>query len=73
MKKKTNNKRLSLRRKRRRLERLEKYKQDLLYEQSRIDPQTIEGQSVLPINELVSIPKPNKKLNLIQRIFNKIF
>ena len=66
-----NNKRKSIRKKKLRNERIEKYHQDLLYKEARIDPQTIQGQSKLPINELQ--PNINNKENYLKKIINKFF
>lgn len=68
-----NNKRKSIRKKIIREERNEKARQDQLYEESRIDPETIYGQSILPITDLVPKKYPKSKENFIKKFLKKLF
>ena len=62
------NKRKMLKKKQRHWENVEKRHMDELYKQARIDPNTLEGQSVLPIEDLnitneIKLRKPNGLLS----------
>ena len=50
--KQKNNKRLSERRKKRKLAQIERRLEDQLYEEAKLDPETIEGQSKIDISRL---------------------
>lgn len=72
----TKNLRTSLRRKRRNVARKEQKDMDFLYTESRLDPETVEGQSYIDIDALstttISIRQPEKK-TIISKVMEWLF
>ena len=68
--------RTSLRRKRRNFARKEQKEQDLLYAESRLDPETVDGQAYIDIDALsvstISIRKPSNK-SFLQKVTEWLF
>jgi hypothetical protein len=68
-----NNKRKSLRRKEKRKNEIEKRRDEELYRIARIDPQTCEGQSILPIERLYKEKPINTKNNFFNSILSNLY
>lgn len=71
-----NNVRTALRRKRRNYARREQQELDFLYMESRLDPETVEGQAYIDIDALstqsVSIRKPEKR-TILTKVMEWLF
>jgi hypothetical protein len=68
--------RTSLRRKRRNIARREQKELDLLYAESRLDPETVEGQAYIDIDALsvstISVRKPTEK-SILTKVIDWLF
>ena len=67
-----NNQRLKNRRKRQRIELLDQQLEDKLYQEARLDPQTVEGQIKLDINRISPPPQLSQTDNF-QSYYNYLY